>query len=310
MLAHHNQQEVLVVRMPEDKDEKKAFLGYEWSSTKGNEGIKYLNQSNSDEDDSLAKRKGIERIQTPLFNPQNLFDDTKINSLIRQNFNQQAINIPESLSNYVSLLPLSKMLDFSRAAFDKVIHTKLQKKLIITSKYPVITLETFPAEIRKGKSITKKNSVAGNYKVIAGGKEFAYTHNEFNRDENTITISASGANAGFVNFWAEKIFASDCTTVRANNDVSTKYIFAYLQNIQESIFDLARGAAQPHVYPDDIKRLPIPQPPLDIQQKIVEEHKKINDEFNQTRMQIEEYRAKIAKLFNELEIVLEEKIEG
>ena len=310
MLAQHNQQEVLVVRMPEDKDEKKAFLGYEWSSTKGNEGIKYLNQSNSDEDDSLAKRKGIERIQTPLFNPQNLFDDTKINSLIRQNFNQQAINIPESLSNYVSLLPLSKMLDFSRAAFDKVIHTKLQKKLIITSKYPVITLETFPAEIRKGKSITKKNSVAGNYKVIAGGKEFAYTHNEFNRDENTITISASGANAGFVNFWAEKIFASDCTAVRANNDVSTKYIFAYLQNIQESIFDLARGAAQPHVYPDDIKRLPIPQPPLDIQQKIVEEHKKINDEFNQTRMQIEEYRAKIAKLFNELEIVLEEKIEG
>ena len=48
-----------------------------------------------------------------------------------------------------------------------------------------------------------------------------------------------------------------------------------MQSIQENIFDLARGAAQPHVYPDDIKRLPIPKVPLDIQQKVVEECQKL-----------------------------------
>lgn len=303
MLAQNNPQYVLVVKMPADNKEKKAFLGYEWSSAKGSEGIKYLNQTSGDEDDSLAKLKGINQIQTPLFNPQNLFDETKINCLIRQNFNQQAVEIPQTLANYVSLLPLTQMLDFSRVDFDKAIRTNVQKKIKVLSKYPIIALEEFPAEIKKGKSITAKNAIVGDYKVVAGGKNFAYMHNEFNRMENTITISASGTNAGFVNFWTEKIFASDCTTVRADNYVGTKFIFTYLQSIQENIFDLARGAAQPHVYPDDIKRLPIPKVPLDIQQKVVEECQKIDDEFNRTRMQIEEYRAKIAKIFNELEIV-------
>ena len=51
---------------------------------------------------------------------------------------------------------------------------------------------------------------------------------------------------------------------------------------------------------EDVK---IPLPPLDIQQKIVEECQKIDDEFNRTRMKIEEYRAKIANIFNDLEII-------
>ncbi|EFA29279.1 HaeIV restriction/modification system, partial [Haemophilus influenzae HK1212] len=159
MLAQNNPQDVLVVKMPADNKEKKAFLGYEWSSAKGSEGIKYLNQTSGDEDDSLAKLKGINQIQTPLFNPQNLFDETKINCLIRQNFNQQAVEIPQTLANYVSLLPLTQMLDFSRVDFDKAIRTNVQKKIKVLSKYPIIALEEFPAEIKKGKSITAKNAI-------------------------------------------------------------------------------------------------------------------------------------------------------
>jgi type I restriction enzyme M protein len=39
-LAYHNPQKVLVVKSPSDNKEQKAFLDYEWSSAKGNEGIK------------------------------------------------------------------------------------------------------------------------------------------------------------------------------------------------------------------------------------------------------------------------------
>ncbi|MEE6072081.1 N-6 DNA methylase, partial [Avibacterium paragallinarum] len=302
MLAQSNQQEVLIIKMPSDNKEKKAFLGYEWSDAKGNEGIKYLSTKSSDENE-LENVQGINQIKTPLFNPQNLNDENKINYLIRQNILGKLNNIPDSLKPFASLLPLTQMLDFKRSDFDKALRTSVQKKMEIVSKYKVVSLIDFPTEIKKGKAITSKNAVAGDYKVVAGGKDFAYTHNEYNRDENTITISASGANAGFVNFWIEKIFASDCTTVRANNEVSTKYIFNYLQSIQENIFELARGAAQPHVYPDDIKKLPIPVPPLEIQQQIVTECEKIDEEYENSRMKIEEYRAKIAKIFNELEIV-------
>ena len=48
--------------------------------------LKYLTTQASDEEDSLSQLKGINQIQTPLFNPNNLSDDNKLNALIRQNF--------------------------------------------------------------------------------------------------------------------------------------------------------------------------------------------------------------------------------
>lgn len=123
--------------------------------------------------------------------------------------------------------------------------------------------------IKKGKSITQKDTKVGNIKVVAGGLDFAYFHNEANRPKNTITISASGANAGFVNFWEEEIFASDCTTININSITTIKFIFYTLQTMQQNIYSLARGAAQPHVYPDDLKQIQIPIPPLPMQEKIV-----------------------------------------
>lgn len=56
-------------------------------------------------------------------------------------------------------------------------------------------------EIEKGTSITESQAVEGNIPVVAGGKDYAYLHNESNRPQGCITISASGANSGFVNYW-------------------------------------------------------------------------------------------------------------
>ena len=53
-------------------------------------------------------------------------------------------------------------------------------------------------EIRKGQLITEKTVVFGEIPVIAGGKKPAYFHNEPNRIGKTITVSASGASAGYV----------------------------------------------------------------------------------------------------------------
>ena len=113
-------------------------------------------------------------------------------------------------------------------------------------------------EIRKGSAITKKTATEGTIKVIAGGTSFAYMHNIPNRPANTITVSASGANAGYVNFWSEPIFASDCTTVRGTDDAETEFLYWVLKSKQDEIQAMAKGAAQPHVYPDDIGGIQIP----------------------------------------------------
>jgi len=111
------------------------------------------------------------------------------------------------------------------------------------------------AEVKKGDLITAKDAKNGNVKVIAAGVNYSYKHSEFNRDKNTITISGSGANAGFINFWREPIFASDCITVRGKTDAETLLLLHYLRFIQNYILSQATGSAQPHVYPSDIKIL-------------------------------------------------------
>ncbi len=111
------------------------------------------------------------------------------------------------------------------------------------------------AEVLKGDLITAKDTRDGDIKVVAAGVDFSYKHSEFNRARNTITISGSGANAGFINFWREPIFASDCITIRGVTDKETLLLLQYLRFIQKHITSQASGSAQPHVYPSDIRGL-------------------------------------------------------
>jgi len=50
--------------------------------------------------------------------------------------------------------------------------------------------------VRRGTTITKKQTVEGEVPVIGGGTKPTYFHNEPNRDANCITVSGSGASAG------------------------------------------------------------------------------------------------------------------
>ena len=48
-------------------------------------------------------------------------------------------------------------------------------------------------------------------------------------------------------------------------------IYLYLHTIQDEVYNLQRGQAQPHVYGDDLAKIKIPLPPKYIQDKIVSE---------------------------------------
>jgi type I restriction enzyme S subunit len=118
------------------------------------------------------------------------------------------------------------------------------------------------AQIKKGTLITEKTTNPdGEIKVVSAGINYSYYHDTPNFLPNTITISASGANAGYINFWRESIFACDCTTVRGKTDQETLIILQFLKMRQEYIYQQARGSAQPHVYPKDIEILNMEIPP-------------------------------------------------
>ncbi len=131
MLACNNSQQVVIVKTPEATAAEKAFLGYYFSTRKGNEGIKYNNvdvnnkKGSSDdeiEDDTINQLKGIDSIQTPMFNPVNLVDESKINTLIRNNFNGEDVIVPDDLSEIVQIYSLEDLFDFSNATFNKALN--------------------------------------------------------------------------------------------------------------------------------------------------------------------------------------------
>jgi type I restriction enzyme S subunit len=116
-------------------------------------------------------------------------------------------------------------------------------------------------EIKKGKNITRDFAKEGDVPVVAGGLNPAYFHNIANVVGPVITVSASGANAGFINLYHEDIWASDCSYIGADVTDHIHYFYLLLISRQIEISTFQKGAAQPHVYPKDLMRLSVLCPP-------------------------------------------------
>lgn len=125
--------------------------------------------------------------------------------------------------------------------------------------------------IEKGSTITKEQTSNGDIPVVAGGLEPSCYHNVANRPAGMITVSASGANAGYVNYWEVPIFASDCNTIYPIELEKVSPIFMYwqLKVIQKQIYKLQKGGAQPHVYGKDLADMQIVQPPMEFQLRYI-----------------------------------------
>jgi type I restriction-modification system DNA methylase subunit len=128
-------------------------------------------------------------------------------------------------------------------------------------------------EFQNGRNITKSKLIAGIYPVVGGGQSPLGHHNSYNVDENTLLISKDGAYAGFVSRYNTKVFVSNngIFISKYKNCVNKDYIYYYLKMVlQEKIYKLQTGTAQPSVNKAHIANLNIPIPPLKRQEEIVE----------------------------------------
>lgn len=147
------------------------------------------------------------------------------------------------------------------------------------------------AEIQKGQLITETEAGQGFIPVIAGGVKPSYFHSKSNRPTNTITISASGANAGFVAIHKYPIFASDCSTIVKDKNYNTDFLFFSLKEKQIEITKLQTGGAQPHVYPEHLKRLTLSIPEeIEEQEEIAKVLIEMTGEINHLQEKLEKYK--------------------
>ena len=110
---------------------------------------------------------------------------------------------------------------------------------------------------KRGKGLLSKDAVEGNVPVVAGGLEPATYHNESNTVAPVVTISASGANAGFVNLWQIPVWSSDSSFIDASMTENVYFWYVMLKKRQKEIFDAQTGSAQPHIYPKHIAEMPM-----------------------------------------------------
>ncbi len=145
-------------------------------------------------------------------------------------------------------------------------------------------------KISKGQLITEKNAISGDIPVIAGGKKPAYFHNKPNRTGTTITVSASGASAGYVALFDEPIFASDCSTISEGDGYSIDFIYSQLQLKQDIIYKAQTGGAQPHIHTDDLMPIEIGVPSLAEQKAIAIILSDMDSEIDMLAVKLEKAR--------------------
>lgn len=146
-------------------------------------------------------------------------------------------------------------------------------------------------EFLRGSMVTKELK-SGQVPLIAAGIKPAGFVNKANRQGPVITISSSGANAGFVGWHASDIWASDCTTVSRSRGLELKLAFYLLAYMQDSIYRSQTGGAQPHVHAKDIAPIGIrfPSDPLE-QSAIVEVIDAADSEIQALEKQLESAKA-------------------
>lgn len=179
---------------------------------------------------------------------------------------------------------IAKKRDVTQAAMQRFARVELME-----SHAKMVSLGSI-VEIRKGELITEATAQSGPYPVIAGGKEAAYYSSKYNREGLTITVSASGANAGYVALRNGPIWASDCSTISENPAVDLRFISAQMQVRQEKIYKSQFGGAQPHVRPNDLVALEICLVPVERQREIGQILNAMDDELEALTEQVSKLR--------------------
>lgn len=295
---------------------------------KGNEGIKYIGASTSkdDEDNNLSNNKGIKSIKTPLFDPNDLAGNTdKINHYIRQNFNGHQLEISNDFQDNLKYVNLVDMIDFSLVKFEKKINTSVDKRIEIESKYPLVRLGDFVSIIRgvtydkESQVLTETQNVILTAENITLDGYFQITKKVFIKNDVKLDASkqlkktdcfmcfSSGSkqHVGKITYIKEdtNFYAGGFMGIlrQKNQNVLNYYLYNLLNtdSMREIVRSNSSGSNILNLS-NSLKEVKIPLPPIDIQQQIVSECEKVDEEYNNSRMVIEECKTAITDLFNSI----------
>lgn len=180
-------------------------------------------------------------------------------------FDDLIINVPSSIAEQKSIASVLSSLDDKidllhrqNDTLENMAETLFRQWFVeeAEDEWEEITFGDFVIP-KKGKNITKSEAVAGHYPVVAGGLEPSCYHNEANTKSPVITISASGANAGYVKLYTIPVWSSDSSYIDETITPYVYFSYIFLKANQSQLSDKQEGSAQPHIYPRHIMEMNI-----------------------------------------------------
>ncbi len=280
------------------KTEEKRFLGYEFSSRRGSEGIH-----------PIQRGKTIDEC-TQLFDADTFDNPKKASTYIYKAFQGEFdLDIPEILQKNVSYQNLVDMLSFDRVTFEKNISLVAKKKVRIESRWDGKHLGEI-VDIIRGVTYSKADQVNEKTKnvvltadniTLRGDFDInkeVYLNEDFNAPEdkklkkNDIFICFSSGSkehlgkVAFIENDTNYLAGGFMGIIRTKNNTEPKYIYQLLNSsLRQSIRDIGSGSNINNLSGliNDVK---IPLPPLDIQQKIVSEIEVLDKKEEKAREEI------------------------
>lgn len=305
------QQTTVIITAPADNKAQKEFLGYDWSNRKGNEGIQIITPGGKMYDDADRVAQGT------------------LAHSIKKSFDGMAPSFNEEQATYASVVNTKNMLDYSRVNFNKALRTSVKKAFHISSKYPLVKLasvcdlNTSKTEIHDTPddllvSFIDMASVSSEgfierkvdrpYGEVCNGGYTYFAEGDFIIAkitpcmENGKCAIAEGLTNG-IGFGSSEFHTFRCHA----SEILTKFLFLLLNQttVRKAAEDAMTGASGHRRVPAAFyEEMLIPVPPIPVQQQVIDECAKIDEEYNATRMSIETYRQKTADLFAELDAVM------
>ena len=155
-------------------------------------------------------------------------------------------------------------------------------------------------EVNGGKDIEIKNDDPnGKYPLYGGGGISSYVH-EFNREGITCKISRDGITEyNCVQIICGKYYLNKhgMTVIsKDENIILDKYLWYTLLSIKNKIYSIATGLAQKGIDTNNLKKLEIKVPSIEIQKKIIDNCDKISKDIKNLKHNIKKYKKEQSEL--------------
>ena len=288
-------QRTVVVIAPSDNAGQKEFLGYDWSSRKGAEGIQYV-----------EPRGGKMYVQA------DREAEGTVADVVRQSLGGEDVEIRGDAVRYSRVVRTSGMLDFSRVGFDASMNlqpqekiTDMEGKISLAKVFDVITERIETNQLEPSHYVTTETMLKNCKGIITfSGKLPSGSVFKFRKGD----ILLSNIRPYLQKIWLAEFDGGCSTNVfvlrNKNADIcDTRYIFCVMA--RDEFFDYVmlntKGLNMPQGKREHILDYVIPLPPMDIQRKISDECQAVDSRSASLTSRISQCRTRIEAIFRETE---------